>query len=218
MHFGKGRPTLLGIPLERMGTSPTSHIPAQKLGASKKWLSLVWPCQTSTVQGLIILGYIPLRCLKNRFRSKQSHLWDCRDFLHPHPLTSTTSRGPGSFLPLSQRGRVRFGIWSSCPAAPSAGRGVYTAARLGGGGRRAGRRVASEEPPVPEVLMDLTHPAGCAALVTPQACRLHTRLVTHRGTLRMKSSPGRIPDGGTLPEPLPWGSFQPWKPQYLRSH
>lgn len=97
MHFGKGRPTLLGIPLERMGTSPASHIPAQKLGASKKWLSLVWPCQTSTVQGLIILGYILLRCLKNRFRSKQSHLWDCRDFLHPHPLTSTTSRGPRIF-------------------------------------------------------------------------------------------------------------------------
>ena len=142
--------------------STASHIPAQKLGASKKWLSLVWPCQTSTVQGLIILGYIPLRCLKNRFRSKQSHHWDCRDFLHPTPSPPPHPGAPGSFLPLSQRDSVRFGIWSSCPAAPSAECGVCSAARLGRGGRRVGRRAASEEPPVPEVLMDLTHPAGCA--------------------------------------------------------
>lgn len=198
MHFGKGRLTLLGIPLERMGMSTASHTPAQKLGASKKWLSLVWPCQESTVQGLIILGYISLRCLKNRFRSKQSHHWDCRDFLHPHPLTSTTSRGPRIFSPSEPERQRLFWHLEQLPcSALCRARGLLGSSA--GRGRKAGG--------APGRFRGASGSGGADGLDSsgwlrphwphPQARRLHTRLVTHRGTLRLKSSPGRIPDGGT---------------------
>lgn len=107
-------------------------------------------------------GYIPLWCLKNRFRSKQSHGWDCRDFFHPHPLTSTTSRGPRIFSRSEPERQRPFWHLEQLPcSALCRARGLL--GRSAGRGRKAGWapgrfRGAS----CSEVLMDLTHPAGCA--------------------------------------------------------